>query len=743
LCRTVISRSIWTQCTLRQDSLKRPPAFSDLLTQLKTSDDKRRVSDKFRTDPKATQQAEIRLANDELAFKEKSRLQTIEKSTQRDLPIPNDSRGLEACLCFPRLSSAADVPDQRFTDCTSYLKAVLRWYLDNRLEITLDDWDFLLEEVTETLPQGSAIKQEQVIRPQHDLRLGYVTEKNRYNFAFLVCHKVGATDPCLMLWRHLVERSGKEVTEQHKSAFLSAVASNSEQDAEEEALLNGHGPIRLQWEKQILTESQSRVVVKICHEILQEQPNSTLIPDIIGALSHTSSHWLEAFELWDRIKDDDDFADFSWFHSNVVDLARSLLYHSTEEPQNLDKFFNVIRHRCFHKDHNYLRYKPHVNDLWVQAVYVDYIDHCRRNCIHPDRADDLYGMKRLFEALSDAFYCGNGAVERQIKSFFEDSVPKELGSDSTWVVKNAEPKRRTIDAVNRSIHNGFCPMCTQQAVRRRITNDESQELFESVLDQLQSRKSGTEKSELDMFFSVLDDGTDYDVVLDGWNIAMNHEPGQGGTSRRRIGNFGTKTEQKNKKLSHDEKMRYCLSSAIDSLRACEMKPLIVGTNSLRPYLPKDVYKKARLVMVNKITPDDPFIILSALKPFKDSRDNQNFRMFVSNDTFSDHWYNIPSARLKNMFTRWQVYHQIKANLIVNSLIPKEKPRRRLYIQFPRNEDLTATEYESGWHIPLDTSRTNGFKKMYLPQSYLCISHVDTKEIRLKSKLGRFQALDDD
>ena len=49
-------------------------------------------------------------------------------------------------------------------------------------------------------------------------------------------------------------------------------------------------------------------------------------------------------------------------------------------------------------------------------------------------------------------------------------------------------------------HHGFCKQCTQQALNRQITNTESQELFEAVLNRLLEVKSATQKSELDMFF---------------------------------------------------------------------------------------------------------------------------------------------------------------------------------------------------------------------------------------------------
>ena len=76
-----------------------------------------------------------------------------------------------------------------------------------------------------------------------------------------------------------------------RSSFLCAVGSNPRAVAqEEEALLDTahRGPIRLRWVEQLLTEQQSRALAKICDEILQEDPNSSVIPEIIGMRSHIS-----------------------------------------------------------------------------------------------------------------------------------------------------------------------------------------------------------------------------------------------------------------------------------------------------------------------------------------------------------------------------------------------------------------------------------------------------------------------
>ena len=66
--------------------------------------------------------------------------------------------------------------------------------------------------------------------------------------------------------------------------------------------------------------------------------------------------------------------------------------------------------------------------------------------------------------------------------------------------------------------------------------------------------------------------------------------------------------------------------------------------------------------------DDPFIILAALKPSpRRVKNDQNARFVVTKDTFSDHWDKLPNARLKRLFTMWQVYHTIKVFVNVPDL----------------------------------------------------------------------------
>ena len=71
----------------------------------------------------------------------------------------------------------------------------------------------------------------------------------------------------------------------------------------------------------------------------------------------------------------------------------------------------------------------------------------------------------------------------------------------------------------------------------------------------------------------------------------------------------------------------------------------------------------------------------------------------------------------------------------------------LIFQFPKNVDLTATEYPCGWHIPLDINTPEDYKKMNLPRSYFCISYTrdmdDFQTRKLQGKLGRYDSLTDE
>ena len=158
---------------------------------------------------------------------------------------------------------------------------------------------------------------------------------------------------------------------------------------------------------------------------------------IAGALALCPSHTTEAYDLWERVTDSDDWLNSSWLQRSTVHLARALLRSCDDGADCLDQFHRVIRHTSFHKDYCYLRHKARFKALQLQmdAVYVDYIGYCRRNLVHLEHAESLYGMKDLFQSFSDAFYCGNGPVERQIKAFFTDTVAGRLGKESPWVFK--------------------------------------------------------------------------------------------------------------------------------------------------------------------------------------------------------------------------------------------------------------------------------------------------------------------
>ena len=60
-------------------------------------------------------------------------------------------------------------------------------------------------------------------------------------------------------------------------------------------------------------------------------------------------------------------------------------------------------------------------------------------------------------------------------------------------------------------------------------------------------------------------------------------------------------------------------------------------------------------------------MLAALKPQKKNGEDLNTRLFVSHDTFGDHWALFTNPKLKKLFTRWQIYHQVRAHLVYSDI----------------------------------------------------------------------------
>ena len=64
---------------------------------------------------------------------------------------------------------------------------------------------------------------------------------------------------------------------------------------------------------------------------------------LVGLLSLSSSDWKRAYDLWEGVKDLDQFAP-SWRGTPfAANLARMALFHS-----EVDKYHQVIRHSSFH-----------------------------------------------------------------------------------------------------------------------------------------------------------------------------------------------------------------------------------------------------------------------------------------------------------------------------------------------------------------------------------------------------------
>ena len=93
--------------------------------------------------------------------------------------------------------------------------------------------------------------------------------------------------------------------------------------------------------------------------------------------------------------------------------------------------------------------------------------------------------------------------------------------------------------------------------------------------------------------------------------------------------------------------------------------------------------------------DDPFIILAALKPSPRSvKHDQNARFVVTKDTFTDHWDKLPNARLKRLFTMWQVYHTIK--VFVN--VPDLRNSREKRVLLSVSQDLSHISFHKKKYV---------------------------------------------
>jgi len=646
-----------------------------------------------------------------------------------------------------------------FSTCYEYLEAVLvekrqQQNGDEALErryVSTEVWEYILEEMIGTLPAGKSPDLSALISADMEPPTEYAEKKvfdenmhrksltplNNFSvtsFAFRACQAFSNHRAAITLFRKLSVEG--QVEPVHKKEFLRVF------HASQNVLVS---------DRLNLTEKEAEYVCSICDEVVASGEDSCY-GEVIAVWATQASKWEDAYQLWNQTKDvtlnKTSIASDTYYALSpaiAVQLAACALFHARaaieaqpggsgglnrEAEQLLDKFWQIIRHPTFTVDYNYLRTRKYQHTYYKEKVYVRYIEFCVESYLNSkEHQHSYFGMEPLFQAFRDTLYCGNGEVEDAIIDFFNHKVPEKLGYSPFNAVFEKYMKR-----------TGFCPRCNQKSWLRKISNDESAELHDAFLRIVLSRPESTSLQEILGFQRQLE-GLDYDCVVDGLNMTYLNNP------------FGNK---KRGNMALSTKRHEVLLSGIKRLVSHGLKPLLIH----RPHIKKfpnylEIKDLAPVIVLDNLTEDDPYFIMAALWPYFGAvgpgSDNQNKRMFVTNDVLHDHYARLPNGRLKRIMSRWMFYHQIKTMAIFNQQ-SKQTPDY-FYLTFPQNEDITTSKLAIGWHVPLDfnerrpvdpdaDTRFNGqgFIKMRPAESFICITPSDILEKKKEAALNRFAEL---
>ena len=238
-----------------------------------------------------------------------------------------------------------------------------------------------------------------------------------------------------------------------------------------------------------------------------------------------------------------------------------------------------------------------------------------------------------------------------------------------------------------SIKNSICSSCRSHLENRHFSASDLDKLSKSVTDFVIKKKDiyqRTEPRELLNFMSMLESSNDYDVVIDGLNIGLSRNNQERNPGKNILQTVKYFSQRKLKVLViHREELK--LSSYYNSIK-----------------------NMSTVVTLDKVTQDDPFLILAALK--------KPGCKIVTNDHLRQHSVSLAKVdqELALLFSEWQVSHQI-------SLRKKFQKDSDPNLVWPVQHLLFAHYNEPYWHVPMyPNETTQGFN---IPISWLCVGPV--------------------
>ena len=616
-------------------------------------------------------------------------------------PITRKRHLLNTVNAYQRNVSQSTLTRKSFPNITDFsnCKEYLQKSLENRsADIISEDWEYLLDQIVETLPATSELTK--LVRPY-----------NCHSFALGICAEVGNTSAAVALIEYM-KRSDEEITDIHRKFVLNAYENHLKVSSSD---VNN-------WSSKLLSASEKlteSLILDICKDITKKVPliqitsnysQIDLLISVVNTLVHTSK-WLEGYKLWKKLSKNDGTNSkvctgaepkylkdestpiFGRLHRSAWSLANVALNNDRE-----DIFWTILNDSSFHNNHVYIRHG--VNNEMLKKnedIFEQYLRHCKKKYADsPNEESDA--ISKLFEYMRTHFILISLEFYRVLEHILSETQQK-MGSELIAGVnkKCIRVKQNKFGGPTK------CKNCLQPISSPHLSQKDIDLLKENIVSKLILKDDvyhSSDPSELRMFDAVLAKSGSFDIIVDGLNVC-----GLAGNSQYDFykKKFDSYAKERKYSLDYYRHQEFILQSVLEKLNERGLKPLLIHRKYLKNYRNlKEIKKLCRYVILEVNSNDDPFFIAAAL--------NSGPKTYIlTNDMLRQHNNGLEDPYLQRIFSYWQMLAQVKCKWLVfktdhpnNKGIfnPKDNSYRKVMLYFPDNRVIRATRNTHGWHIPI-------------------------------------------
>ncbi|KAF2902542.1 hypothetical protein ILUMI_03642 [Ignelater luminosus] len=277
--------------------------------------------------------------------------------------------------------------------------------------------------------------------------------------------------------------------------------------------------------------------------------------------------------------------------------------------------------------------------------YLSYLEQCEKIS---SVAAFVVEVEKLFEFFK----------QHDIKC--DDEVAENI--DRIYKKFNRNPKITRIDA------RGSCLNCKQKLNKFELSQNEFENLKNAILKNVIVGKNvfyRTTPSELKHFQEFVADMKQYDVVIDGLNVAYC---------------IGTKQSP--------SIFVSLLASVVKHFASHNKKILVLGRTHMQKWPRKNwnyITENADTFLAESLSQDDPYLLYCALNSGLNT-------IIVTKDLMRSHLFKLKDPKLKVLFNQWLMQSQYQLKYVDN--------RGRVFFKYPLPYIRTPQKHKDCWHLPL-------------------------------------------